>query len=77
MKASFVRLDKWQNEGCANMKALVYHGPGKRSLEDKQKPIVKELTDDFVNINRTTVCGTDLTIMKAYDAFDNAAAKNF
>ena len=65
MKASFVRLDTWQNEGCANMKALVYHGPDKRSLEDKQKPIVKELTDAFVNSTRTTVCGTDLTIMKA------------
>jgi len=45
------------------MKALVYHGPGKRSLEDKPKPTVKEPTDAIVKITRTTICGTDLHIM--------------
>jgi len=46
------------------MKALVYHGPGKRALEDKSKPIVKEPTDAVVKITRTTICGTDIHIMK-------------
>jgi alcohol dehydrogenase len=46
------------------MKALVYHGPGKRALEDKPKPTVKEPTDAVVKITRTTICGTDLHIMK-------------
>ena len=46
------------------MKALVYHGPGKRALEDKPKPKVKEPTDAVVKITRTTICGTDLHIMK-------------
>lgn len=46
------------------MKALVYHGPSKRSLEDKPKPTVKEPTDAVVKITRTTICGTDLHIMK-------------
>ena len=46
------------------MKALVYHGPGKRALEDKQKPTVEEPTDAIVKITRTTICGTDIHIMK-------------
>jgi alcohol dehydrogenase len=46
------------------MKALVYHGPGKRAWEDKPKPTVKEPSDAIVKITRTTICGTDLHIMK-------------
>ncbi len=46
------------------MKALVYHGPGKKSLEDKPMPTVQEPTDAVVKITRTTICGTDLHIMK-------------
>ncbi len=46
------------------MKALVYHGPGKRTLEDKPKPEVGEPTDAVVRITRTTICGTDLHILK-------------
>jgi alcohol dehydrogenase len=46
------------------MKALVYHGPGKIALEEKQKPAVKEPADAVVKITHTTICGTDLHIMK-------------
>jgi alcohol dehydrogenase len=46
------------------MKALVYHGPGKRAWEEKAKPIIKEPTDAIVKIARTTICGTDLHILK-------------
>jgi alcohol dehydrogenase len=46
------------------MKALVYHGPGKRALEDKLKPAIKAPTDAIVKITKTTICGTDLHIMK-------------
>ena len=46
------------------MKALVYHGPGKRALEDKPKPVIKAPTDAIVKITKTTICGTDLHIMK-------------
>lgn len=46
------------------MKALVYHGPGKKSWEEKPKPIIKEATDAVVKILKTTICGTDLHIMK-------------
>jgi alcohol dehydrogenase len=46
------------------MKALVYHGPGQKSWEDKPVPTVKAPTDAVVKIFKTTICGTDLHIMK-------------
>ena len=46
------------------MKALVYRGPGKWALEDKPKPMVEKPTDAVVRITRTTICGTDLHILK-------------
>lgn len=46
------------------MKALVYLGPGKRALEDKPTPIIETPTDAIVKITKTTICGTDLHIMK-------------
>jgi len=46
------------------MKALVYHGPGKRGWEEKPKPIIKNSTDAIIKITKTTICGTDLHIMK-------------
>ncbi len=46
------------------MKALVYHGPGKKAWEEVPKPIIKEQTDAIVKIVKTTICGTDLHIMK-------------
>ncbi|HEY4886806.1 MAG TPA: zinc-dependent alcohol dehydrogenase family protein [Myxococcales bacterium] len=46
------------------MKALVYNGPGKRSWEEKPKPEVRAPTDAIVRITKTTICGTDLHILK-------------
>ena len=46
------------------MKALVYHGPGKRSWEEKTKPSIQRPTDAVVKILRTTICGSDLHILK-------------
>jgi alcohol dehydrogenase len=46
------------------MKALVYHGPGKRGWEEKLKPTIKNSTDAIIRITKTTICGTDLHIMK-------------
>ena len=46
------------------MKALVYNGPGKKQLEDRPKPVLIEATDAVVRITRTTICGTDLHILK-------------
>jgi alcohol dehydrogenase len=47
-----------------NMKALVYHGPGKKSWEEKPKPVIIKQTDAVLRILKTTICGTDLHIMK-------------
>jgi len=46
------------------MKALVYHGPGKKSWEEKEKPVIQKATDAIVRITKTTICGTDLHILK-------------
>lgn len=46
------------------MKALVYHGPGRRALEERPRPALQAATDAIVRITRTTICGTDLHIMK-------------
>ncbi|WP_227370090.1 zinc-dependent alcohol dehydrogenase family protein [Halomonas sp. M20] len=46
------------------MKALVFHGPGKRSWEDKPRPTIDKPTDAVVRITHTTICGTDLHILK-------------
>jgi len=46
------------------MKALVYHGPGKMSLEDRAKPVLLAATDAVVRITKTSICGTDLHILK-------------
>jgi alcohol dehydrogenase len=46
------------------MKALVYHGPGRKALEDRPLPRIAAPTDAIVKISRTTICGTDLHILK-------------
>jgi alcohol dehydrogenase len=49
---------------AATMKALVYHGPNSRAWEDKPRPVLLRPTDAIVKITKTTICGTDLHIMK-------------
>lgn len=46
------------------MKALVYLAPNKKSLEDRPKPVITAPTDAIVKVTRTTICGTDLHILK-------------
>ncbi len=46
------------------MKAVVYHGPGDKRLVDVPKPKIEEPTDAIVKITMTTICGTDLHILK-------------
>src|SRR6266851_4712008 len=46
------------------MKALVYHGPGKRAWEDRARPVIQDATDAIVRITTSTICGTDLHILK-------------
>ena len=46
------------------MRALVYQGPGKKALEDRPRPDVTAPTDAIVKLMRTTICGSDLHILK-------------
>ncbi|MBW9215966.1 zinc-dependent alcohol dehydrogenase family protein [Mumia sp. zg.B53] len=46
------------------MKALVYHGPGSKAWEDVPDPRIQQPTDVIVRIDTTTICGTDLHILK-------------
>jgi alcohol dehydrogenase len=46
------------------MLALVYQGPGLKKLDDRAKPVIQAPTDAVVRITRTTICGTDLHILK-------------
>jgi alcohol dehydrogenase len=46
------------------VKALVYQGPGQKSWEDKASPVIEKPTDAVVRILHTTICGTDLHILK-------------
>src|SRR5476649_724127 len=49
---------------ATSMKALVYHGPGKRAWEDRPRPVIKDTTDAIVHVTTSTICGTDLHILK-------------
>lgn len=46
------------------MKALVFHGPGKKAWEDVPDPQIQKDTDVIARITTTTICGTDLHILK-------------
>jgi alcohol dehydrogenase len=51
-------------EGVIFVKALVYQGPGEKSWVDKTAPVIEKPTDAVVRILHTTICGTDLHILK-------------
>ncbi len=46
------------------MKALVYKGPGQKSWEEVPNPAIQQSTDVIVKMAATTICGTDLHILK-------------
>ena len=46
------------------MKALIYHGPGQKGWETKADPTIAEPSDVIVRIDSSTICGTDLHILK-------------
>jgi alcohol dehydrogenase len=46
------------------MKALVYHGPGQKSWDTVPDPKIRNPTDVIVQVDTTTICGTDLHILK-------------
>ncbi|MFL6075199.1 MAG: zinc-dependent alcohol dehydrogenase family protein [Mycobacteriales bacterium] len=46
------------------MRALVYHGPGRKSWDEVPDPVIQQDTDAVVRVDAVTICGTDLHILK-------------
>ena len=46
------------------MHALVYQGPGKPSWESHKRPALQDPADAIVRITTSTICGSDLHILK-------------
>ncbi len=46
------------------MQALVYVGPGQKAVQDRPKPTLQQPGDAIVRMTRSTICGTDLHILK-------------
>lgn len=46
------------------MKALVYHGPSNKAWDETADPVIVDDTDAIVHVDATTICGTDLHILK-------------
>ncbi|GAA1235274.1 zinc-dependent alcohol dehydrogenase family protein [Kitasatospora nipponensis] len=46
------------------MKALTYHGPGRRTWDDVPDPVIQDAEDAVVRVDAVTICGTDLHILK-------------
>ncbi|HEX3981858.1 MAG TPA: zinc-dependent alcohol dehydrogenase family protein, partial [Acidimicrobiales bacterium] len=46
------------------MKALVYEGPGSKAWKDVPDPSIEDDTDAIVRVESTTICGSDLHILK-------------
>ncbi len=55
---------KTDRNPAAGMKAMVYAGPGKIELQDHARPVLTAPGDAIVRVTRTTICGTDLHILK-------------
>src|SRR5690348_5638399 len=46
------------------MKALVYHGAGRKQWAEVPKPTIMSSKDAIVRVDAVTICGTDLHILK-------------
>lgn len=46
------------------MKALIYQGPGQKAIEERPAPVITNSTDAIIKVTKTTICGTDLHILK-------------
>src|SRR6202030_2252438 len=75
-KSDAEALRDWESEGGAPsdlreklkagslMRGLTYLGSGRRALEARPKPLIQAATDAIVRVTATTICGTDLHILK-------------
>jgi alcohol dehydrogenase len=52
------------SKASLQMHGLVYRGPGQRAWEQRLRPVLREPTDAIVRLTTSTICGTDLHILK-------------
>src|SRR5580704_17414811 len=64
MPTAIQETPKDQKAPATAMHALIYHGPGKYRWEEKPRPTIKDPGDAIVRITTSTICGTDLHILK-------------
>ncbi len=62
--AEFGRPNGSTDAPAPDMMAFVYHGPGKTAFEAHPRPTIADPTDAIVKVVKTTICGTDLHILK-------------
>ena len=62
--AQWIVSSELSTEEVTEMKALVYHGPGNKSWEEVPDAVILDGTDAIVRVEATTICGTDLHILK-------------
>src|SRR5271154_6806550 len=53
-----------QRPPAPDMKALVYHGPSQRGWDTVADPTIIDPTDIVVRIDTSTICGSELHILK-------------
>lgn len=53
-----------ENAMSESMKAMVYYGENDLRFEERPIPKILAPTDAIVKLTKTTICGTDLGIMK-------------
>jgi len=46
------------------MRAMVYHGPGRKAWEEVPNPEITDDGDAIIRVDAVTICGTDLHILK-------------
>jgi alcohol dehydrogenase len=64
IKMELVDVQPLSQTNMKTMKALVYRGPGRKEWTDVPKPTIQKSTDAIIKIVKTTICGSDLHILK-------------
>src|SRR5215207_8933968 len=64
MSSAVCAIHRIDLKGQRIMKALVYHGPGRRTWQDAPDATIRDSTDAVVRVDAVTICGTDLHILK-------------
>ena len=64
MSTTHLLAEKSTSTASRTMRALVFHGPGRKAWEERPRPVILRPGDAIVRVSTTTICGTDLHILK-------------